>query len=272
MKNNRYLILGDLHCRTIWKDIVAKESESCDKIIFLGDYTVPREVILDDPTDACGFLYDVLDFKDKNSSKVILLRGNHDLASSGYYWATCNPKDHPKVEAYWQTKDVKRWFLRNTQWVYQIPNTNIICSHAGISTEWLGYKTALNNEETDWTEYEPPITIWDRINRYYPSEIFAFTGNNPFDTSGESETQPCTWIRPYTLLSCGVKDIIHVVGHTPTKHICNLKEECKKAREKLNIEENAELVENYCDIWCCDCLANKEYLIIEDGKFKQCKL
>lgn len=33
----KYLILGDLHCRSIWKDIVAKEEDSCDKIIFLGE-------------------------------------------------------------------------------------------------------------------------------------------------------------------------------------------------------------------------------------------
>lgn len=73
----RVLCIGDLHCREIWKDIVAKEGNSCDKIIFLGDYTCPKEVKFDDPTDACGFLYEVLDFKDQNPDKVVLLRGNH---------------------------------------------------------------------------------------------------------------------------------------------------------------------------------------------------
>ena len=73
----KYLILGDLHCRPIWKDIVAKEGDSCNKIIFLGDYLPPREIQLDDPTDACGFLYGILDYKDQNPDKVILLRGNH---------------------------------------------------------------------------------------------------------------------------------------------------------------------------------------------------
>ena len=81
-----------------------------------------------------------------------------------------------------------------------------------------------------------------------------------FDTNGISKCQPCTWIRPYTLLEYGVKDVIHVVGHTPTKHICNIKEEC------------IENVQNYCDVWCCDNLANGEYLIIEDEEFKPCKL
>ena len=38
----RVLCIGDLHCREIWKDIVNKESY--DKVIFLGDYTCPKEV------------------------------------------------------------------------------------------------------------------------------------------------------------------------------------------------------------------------------------
>lgn len=258
---SRYLILGDLHCREIWKDIVAKEADSCDKIIFLGDYTVPREIKLDDPTDACGFLYEVLDYKDQNPDKVILLRGNHDNCSLGYYWARCYPKDHPKVCYYWQTDDVKNWFLNNTQWVYCIPDTNIVCSHAGISTRWEGYLKAIDEDRIG-----DPMTIFDVINTFPPSELFGFTDDNPFDTYGESKTQPCTWIRPYTLMQYGLKGFIQVVGHTRVDHICNLKEEEIKCAEDLTS------VKDYTDVWCCDCLEHGEYLIIEDGEFKPCKL
>lgn len=272
---SKYLILADLHCRPIWKDIVAKEGDSCDKIVFLGDYTIPREIILDDPTDACGFLYEVLDFKDKNLDKVVLLRGNHDVASCGYYWARCRPQDDFKVQAYWQTNDVKNWFLKNSQWVYQIPDTNIVCSHAGCSTQFLdnAYKVLKRNGIEYYNGIPVPYTwIISHLNDLEPSELFAFTDNNPFDTSGESETQPCTWIRPYTLLHCGVKDIVHVVGHTSIEHICNIKEECIKTRKELGITEGENEVNNYCDIWCCDNLKNREYLIIEDGEFRVSKI
>lgn len=276
---NKYLILGDLHCRKIWKDIINKEYDSCDKIIFLGDYTCPREVKLEDATDTCGFLYEILDFKDKNPNKVILLRGNHDCASLGYYWAECHPQDDPKVCQYWQTKDVKNWFLKNTQWIYRVPDTNIICSHAGIGEKFLAnaqryldnmdFYNPFENKEFSKSE----INLWtiDYINNLEPSELFGFTACRLHDNSGESETQPCTWIRPYTLLVHGIKDVIHVVGHTPVKQICNIKEECINNRKKFNIESNEEFVENYCNIWCCDNLINGEYLVIEDGKFKPCK-
>ena len=274
MYNRRYLILGDLHCRTIWKNIVLKEGASCDKIIFLGDYTCPREVKFEDPTDTCGFLYDILDFKDKNPDKVVLLRGNHDLASLGYYWARCWPQDYSKVQAYWQTKDVTNWFLKNTQWIYQIPNTNIVCSHAGIGQLFLDNVCKhfkYSNNGWDFNVYNEKELL-EHINDIEPCELFGFTDNDPFDTNGESETQPCTWIRPYTLLGCGIKDIIHIVGHTPTEHICNIKEEILNTRDKYNIEEGEEPVQNYCDVWCCDNLANGEYLVIENNEFKVCKL
>ena len=259
---SKYLILGDLHCRSIWKDIVAKEGDSCDKIIFLGDYTCPKEVTFDDPTDACGFLYEVLDYKDKNPDKVILLRGNHDLDSLGYYWARCYPQDHPKVAKYWQTNDVKNWFLKNTQWVYQIPNTNIVCSHAGISEKFID----------NVCRYFKRQDGWDFNNNIEPSELFGFTPCKMSDYNGESATQPCTWIRPYTLLQYGVKDIIQVVGHTPIEHICNLKKDFKKKVSEYDPDEDLTYIDNYVDVWCCDNLQNGEYLIIENEKFRVYKM
>lgn len=267
------LVLGDLHCRSIWKDIVDKEGESCDKIIFLGDYTCPKEIKFDDPTDACSFLYEVLDYKNQNPDKVILLRGNHDLASLGYSWAECYPQDHPKVKAYWQTEDVKNWFLNNTQWIYRIPDTNIVCSHAGISIRFLDNVCKYFKRQEGWKfNIYDEIELLEHLNYIEPCELFGFTPCKLSDNNGESSTQPCTWIRPYTLLQYGLKDYIHVVGHTPTKEICNIKEECKKAREKWNIDDNEEVIENYCDIWCCDNLEHGEYLIIENNEFKPCKL
>lgn len=39
----KILILGDIHGRTIWKQII--ENENPDKIIFLGDYVSTHEDI-----------------------------------------------------------------------------------------------------------------------------------------------------------------------------------------------------------------------------------
>lgn len=261
---SKIVVLGDLHGREIWKDIVKKESDA-DKIIFLGDYTCPRDLawVYRDPTDLCGFLYEILDYKDQNPDKVILLRGNHCLDSLGYYWAQCYPQDHPKVAAYWQTDDVKNWFLKNTQWIYRIPDTNIICSHAGISKVWFNnvikskhWKDLLNNPSSGIYEKD----VLDCINLIEPCELFGFTDDNPFDTNGTSKCQPCTWIRPSTLIDCMPTNIIQVVGHTPVKkHIFNCRDEYEDCK---------------VDLWCCDALGLKEpeYLVIKDNEFIPTKL
>ena len=69
------LVLGDIHGRTIWKDIIEKEIP--DEIIFLGDYVTTHENVSSEVQIAN--LEEILDYKETNSSKVILLRGNHKI-------------------------------------------------------------------------------------------------------------------------------------------------------------------------------------------------
>ena len=247
------LILGDLHGRLIWKDIIEKENP--DRVIFLGDYTCPKEVHYEDPTDLCSLIYELLDYKDNNKDKVILLRGNHDLAVLGYSWAECFPKDHPKVEVYMRTNDVKNWFLQNTQWIYIIPRTNIVCSHAGIGKLFLDECVKRCS-----SEHKSTLKQISEINSLMPSELFGFTPYSLSDYNGISPTQPCTWIRPQTLFTCSVENITQVIGHTPVTYICNIKDVISKHSSP---EEN----KNYPDIWCCDCLDRGQYLIIEDNTF-----
>ena len=79
----KILVLGDIHGRTIWKDIIKKENP--DKVIFLGDYVATHDNI--SSKEQIANLEEILAYKEANSSKVILLRGNHDIQHLGYYWA-----------------------------------------------------------------------------------------------------------------------------------------------------------------------------------------
>ena len=69
------LVLGDIHGRTIWKDIIEKENP--DKVIFLGDYVTTHEGISSEAQIAN--LEDILSYKKSNPNDVILLRGNHKI-------------------------------------------------------------------------------------------------------------------------------------------------------------------------------------------------
>lgn len=259
--NDKILILGDIHGRIIWQDIINKENP--DKIVFLGDYVTTHENI--SSKQQCSNLEDILNYKENNPDKVILLRGNHDLQSLGYSWAECSGYDRV-VSKY--MSDIKDRFLQLTQYIYVIPNTNILCSHAGISFDWLkSVEVYLFKDNSQYDDGSTDLDIIiNKINTIEPCELFGFTPNHINDFTGDSTTQPCTWIRPYTLLYSGIKEYVHVVGHTPIKHICNLKDECIKAREKYSLKDNEDVINEYCDIWACDCLSNKEYLIYQNNK------
>lgn len=236
----KYLVIGDIHGKTVWKNIIVKESP--DKVIFLGDYVSTHG--LESTEQQVTNLNDILNYKINNSDTVILLRGNHDIQHIGYSWAGCSGWDqrlHDMMQC--RVND----YLNLTQWVYIDDDLKTIFSHAGVSTMWM--------------EQIAKIDSIYEINDLAPSEIFGFTPCKMSDYYGTSPTQPPTWIRPQTLVDYMPEGITQVVGHTPIKKICNVGQEY---RENYNID---------CpDLWCCDALNEEQYLVIEDGLFIPKKL
>lgn len=228
----KILVLGDIHGRTIWKDIIEKENP--DKVIFLGDYVSTHDNI--SSTQQINNLEEILTYKENNPDKVILLRGNHCVQHLGYYWAECSGWD-PKIWQYMSESNFKERFLKLTQWIYIDENLKTIFSHAGISDVWM------DNSNIN--------SIYD-INKLEPSELFGFTPDSFYDYYGNSITQPLTWIRPQALCKCNISKWDQVVGHTPVKSdIVNLKKATKENR----------------NIWLCDALGLSKYLLIENGTF-----
>ena len=242
----RILTFGDIHGRGIWKDVIDNEGiDNLDLIVFLGDYFTSREGI---PTEIQeeNFRH-IVEFKNMYPNKVVLLRGNHDMEACKYYWAECQPAHYSSWVA-----DNKEWFLENTQWLLQIDD--VVFSHAGITKRWY----------EDMRKKYPEITCFEDINKIEPSDMFGFRALKISDYYGESETQPCTWIRPAFLCEYGFPEIRYVVGHSTLNHIT----ECRKSL----IEQYSNLI-NWanCEIWVCDTLP-REYLIIDHGKFIPTKI
>lgn len=237
------LVFGDIHGRTIWRDIIDKEKENLGRVIFLGDYVSTHENISEE--DQIKNLKDILDYKESCNIEVILLRGNHDMEALGYSWAECYPVFRRKDLFSKNNSELKNRFLTDTQWTFV--DGDVIYSHAGISREWFSYlKKSHENIES----------IED-INQIEPCEDFGFSPgpDNIFDTYGDSIHQTCTWIRPTALLRCAV-DGTHVVGHTTVVRLSHLSDIVEKQGD-----ENT-------DIWLCDALGERQYLVVEDGKFE----
>ena len=228
------VVLGDIHGRTCWYNIIEKENP--DRIIFMGDYVSTHDNITIE--QQCSNLEDILNFKEGFGDNCILLRGNHDMQHLGYSWAECSG-NFPHV-AQWMV-GIKDRFLRLTQWVH-IQN-DMVFSHAGISKDFWDY---LNLGE-------PTKDNILKINDIEPSSLFGFTPKYLSDYYGDSTTQPLTWIRPVTLMKndIGWKQ---VVGHT---------------RVKCPGELTKQLQGNYWvtipELWCVDALPYW-YMVIEDNE------
>lgn len=242
------LILGDIHGRTCWLDIIEKEHP--DKVIFMGDYVSTHEGITSE--QQIDNLEKILTYKESNMDNVILLRGNHDLQHLGYSWAGCCGYYHNVAK--WMIEHKER-FLSLTQWVYIQDDT--VFSHAGISERfWQACDIG-----------EPTFDNILKINEFPPSQLFAFTPYTFSDYYGDSITQPLTWIRPSTLIFCGVGEckIKQCVAHTRVVNPGNVI--TQKLLDELDIlikKENIKFDNIMDELWVCDCLPEK-YMLIEDG-------
>ncbi len=217
----KIIVLGDVHGRTVWKEIINKENP--DLTIFLGDYVSTHYDIGEE--EQLDNLDEILDFKEQNPDKVVLLRGNHDLDATGYLWAGCLPEFECKG-----LFPLKR-YEGLTQWGYV--HDHFLFTHAGVS------KTFLRNNGLDINDI---MTL-----RPLEDKRFGFTPGSPMDYCGTSATQPPTWIRPSILLEDMPQGYTQVVGHTEQPQV------------------NSRTSPSGETLWLCDALGHESYLCIEDG-------
>ena len=195
------IFLGDTHGRSLWKDIIAKESP--DRVIFIGDYFDSFDI---KGTEQMFNFKEIIAFKESNQCEVILLIGNHDYH---YYpgGETYSGYQHGAAPAIRQLLEENKHHM---QMCYQLDN--ILCSHAGIGHNWLVEQQGHSSEPID----DFVNDVW----KYRPN-AFMFYGFNPY---GDNKTQTPIWIRPASLLSGNrdtflKKDYIQIAGHTQVNKI-----------------------------------------------------
>jgi hypothetical protein len=203
----KYVIIGDIHGRTNWKQIVEKEKDA-DKFIFLGDYFDPYDwtLTLDDLVNNFN---DIVKFKLDNPDKIILLIGNHDLAAFDTNANKCRYINgtYEQIAPIFYNGIKENIF----QLCYFI-NNNIVCSHAGFSKTWLDDaglsfdEFSLNKDFKEQVENKTVISTYDFIYNKVRQ-----------DMSGDNIWQSPLWIRPRSLFQDSLDNVIQVVGHTRIK-------------------------------------------------------
>ncbi|MCC8112442.1 MAG: metallophosphoesterase [Bacteroidales bacterium] len=276
----KIVVLGDIHGRKIWKEIIEKEKP--DLVIFMGDYITTHDYI--EEKEQIANLDEILDYKEQNPDKVILLRGNHDVQHMGKIRSPQEFIDEQMkkrgCDRDFDFNDVTRWsgyskwlekqmlerydrFCRDSQWAYihDIDGKPYIFSHAGISKDWLHDTAHLDPSDPDWLK---------KLNEMPVSNAFSFIQGNHRDWDGSSSAQPPTWIRPQVLAECKLPGYSFVVGHSPCKKGCiNMR---TTPLDEWPIKPEYGGYKEYpggdADIWLTDALGNGSYLVIEDNKIE----
>jgi len=204
------VIIGDVHGRDQWKQIVAQESDA-DRFVFLGDYFDSFDI---SAVEQMHNFKEIVEFKQTIGEEIIMLIGNHDYhyfpeigdsSTSGY-----QTRMAPSIK---QLVDENR---KHLQVAHRIGK--FVFSHAGISSEWL------DDTITDWTE-ENMVDKINELFKYAPLSLdyrsfkmFSATEWAGASGYGNETYQGPMWIIPKALMEANkktlCKKIIQVVGHT----------------------------------------------------------
>lgn len=223
------VVLGDIHGRTCWKDIIDREHP--DKTVFLGDYVSTHEGFSNE--NQIANFNEILEFKESNPKNVILLRGNHDMQHLMGNQDTFECSGYFPLVASWCQKNYERIF-KDTQWIHI--DGEFMFSHAGVTETWFA---------------DVPVEKYEDINKLPPSELFGFRASTIWDMYGDSKTQGLTWVRPQTLASNCIQGYTQFVGHTIVEKVVDVYKAAKYNQH----------------IMLCDCLP-RQYVVIDNGKIK----
>jgi predicted MPP superfamily phosphohydrolase len=124
-------VIGDIHGRTIWQEIVTRESDS-DLFVFMGDYFDSYESGETGSGELANFI-NILDYKRENPGKVILLIGNHD-----YHYMPKITVQYSRYDYRWasnMTKTLREAWEEGLLKVCHVQD-DILFVHAGVTKTW----------------------------------------------------------------------------------------------------------------------------------------
>ena len=232
--NTKYNIIGDIHARTCWKNLVREDAVN----IFVGDYFDPYELV--SQAEQLFNFQEIVAFKRQNPATV-LLYGNHDL----HYLISEERYSRYDVYAaymYRQTLTEAQPLFDGVAYPIQ---QQALVTHAGVTREWYEKYFGTCQSAT-------PAEVAGRINELWRADkqpfMFEPNATSFADRYGTSPTHSPLWIRPWILREHDLfsgSTVKQIFGHTQT--------------------EGGILTDR--NLICVDCLGTKEcsYLIEMDS-------
>jgi hypothetical protein len=208
MNNEIIGALGDIHGRTIWKEIINKNPQ-ITKWVFMGDYFDTHDDVT--PEQQIENFLEIIEFKKANMDKVVLLIGNHDFHYTGYAYSTYSGYQYGAAP---RIKEILLDVLSNELMQMCYKNDIYVFTHAGVTKTWA------ETNNIDLNDME------NSINELFKTRpmVFDFTMGDNYSQTGNDITQTPIWVRPQALLTDAIEDIIYIVGHTTVSKLGLVKE------------------------------------------------
>ena len=194
------ILIGDIHGRTIWKQIVERHPDA-DHFVFFGDYFDPYEDI--PYWELAKNFKAIVQLKKELGDRVVLLLGNHDL----HYYADVEPCSRYDYLNSSRIANLFKESLHLFQVAFEFEG--LLCTHAGVSPSWLDI-------------WFPTGWVWEgvdlKINSLQvekPEAFDYFKGDK--SGYGNDDRQGPFWIRPNALIDSfrfTNRNIFQFVGHT----------------------------------------------------------
>lgn len=200
------LVIGDIHGRSNWKDILAAHPDA-ERIIFMGDYFDSFDI---SGADQLNNFNEIIRFKEETDKEVVMLVGNHDH----HYMDIGETYSGYQAAMQWDFNDTLKKNMNHLQIAYLLDD--ILFTHAGISPIWMDITF------DKWSH----DTLVEQLNELYQVRPTLFNLSHlGWDPSGDSIEQGPMWIRPRSLMSSNKGDdglekhFRQVVGHTQVNNI-----------------------------------------------------
>ena len=219
----RTLVLGDIHGRSLWKQIVKQENP--DRVIFIGDYFDSFDI---PGVDQIHNFKEIIEYKetsftnegkeDQHKTEVILLIGNHDYHYMSGVTDKYSGYQHKLAPFITQIIEENKHHL---QMVYQMDE--YLFTHAGVSSAFMNNVFGLE----DW-QTENIATLLNDQFKYKPltfdfGAMVSIKKMSFLDSYGDNTEQSPIWIRPKSLMSANHNtlrtQVVQVVGHTQVSKI-----------------------------------------------------
>lgn len=207
-----YNIIGDIHGRTNWKELV---DEQCVNI-FIGDYFDPYEHTAF-PTLKRNFL-ETVDFKKAHPNNVVLLYGNHD-----YEYLPDITERSSRHDGF-NTSNIQALLLETASLFHGVAfaiGEKYLVTHAGVTKPWK------ERYLPDVSDIKPSVMA-EAINTLWETnkQAFGFRPNADWDDFyGESPGHSPIWVRPQMLGWYNLykrTDVVQIVGHSKVDDITDI--------------------------------------------------